>query len=61
MQTITLVGTLFGGIGLFLLAIGMMTDGLKLAAGTSLIKLLSKSSRTTLRGILSGCFMTAVV
>lgn len=61
METITLIGTILGGLGLFLLAIGMMTDGLKLAAGTSLRKLLSESSRTPLRGIFSGCFMTAVV
>ncbi|WP_339720127.1 Na/Pi symporter [uncultured Paraglaciecola sp.] len=61
MQTITLIGTILGGLGLFLLAIAMMTDGLKLAAGTSLRKLLSESSRTPLRGIFSGCFMTAIV
>ncbi|WP_158967625.1 Na/Pi cotransporter family protein [Paraglaciecola sp. L3A3] len=61
MESLTLVGTIFGGLGLFLLAIGMMTDGLKLAAGTSLRKLLSKWSSTPLRGIYSGCFMTAVV
>jgi phosphate:Na+ symporter len=61
MQTITLIGTILGGLGLFLLAIGMMTDGLKLAAGSSLRKLLSESSRTPLRGIFSGCLMTAVV
>ena len=61
METITLIGAILGGLGLFLLAIGMMTDGLKLAAGTSLRRLLSESSRTPLRGIFSGCFMTAVV
>lgn len=61
MDSITLIGTILGGLGLFLLAIGMMTDGLKLAAGSSLRKLLAESSRTPLRGILSGCFMTAVV
>ncbi|MBU2876722.1 MULTISPECIES: Na/Pi cotransporter family protein [Aliiglaciecola] len=61
MESVVLAGTIFGGLGLFLLAIGMMTDGLKLAAGTSLRKLLSHWSSTPLRGIYSGCFMTAVV
>lgn len=61
METAKLVGTLLGGLGLFLLAIGMMTDGLKLAAGKSLRKLLSEWSRTPLRGIFAGSFMTAIV
>ena len=61
METLTLVGTILGGLGLFLLAIGMMTDGLKLAAGSSLRRLLSESSKTPLRGIFSGFVMTSVV
>ena len=61
METIKIAGTLLGGLGLFLLAIGMMTDGLKLAAGSALRQLLSEWSRTPLRGILSGFMMTAVV
>ncbi|NVK10972.1 MAG: Na/Pi cotransporter family protein [Gammaproteobacteria bacterium] len=61
METLTLTGTILGGLGLFLLAIGMMTDGLKLAAGSSLRRLLSKTSRTPLRGIVSGFVMTSVV
>jgi phosphate:Na+ symporter len=39
----------------------MMTDGLKLAAGSSLRKILSEWSRTPLRGIFSGLMMTAIV
>ena len=61
METVILAGTILGGLGLFLLAIGMMTDGLKLAAGPSLRTLLSEWSKTPLRGIFSGYFMTAVV
>ncbi len=61
MQTLALIGTILGGLGLFLLAISMMTDGLKLAAGTSLRRILSESSKTPLRGIFSGFFMTALV
>ncbi len=56
-----LLGTILGGIGLFLLAIHMMTDGLRLAAGASLRKALSQWSRTPLRGIFSGFLMTAIV
>lgn len=58
---ITLVGTILGGLGLFLLAISMMTDGLKLAAGGGLRQLLSKWSSTPLRGIFSGFLMTAIL
>lgn len=60
-ETVKLAGTVLGGLGLFLLAIGMMTDGLKLAAGPALRSLLSQWSRTPLRGIFSGYVMTAVV
>ena len=54
-------GALIGGLGLFLLAVGMMSDGLRDAAGTSLRKLLSNWTRTPLHGVFSGMFMTAVV
>ncbi|NVJ51475.1 MAG: Na/Pi cotransporter family protein [Gammaproteobacteria bacterium] len=61
MEIITLIGTILGGLGLFLLAIDNMTDGLKYAAGASLRAVLSQWSKTPLRGIFSGCLMTAVV
>ncbi|NVK87082.1 MAG: Na/Pi cotransporter family protein, partial [Gammaproteobacteria bacterium] len=61
MEIITLIGTILGGLGLFLLAIDNMTDGLKYAAGASLRAALSQWSKTPLRGIFSGCLMTAVV
>ncbi len=50
-----------GGLGLFLLGVGMMSDGLRDAAGASLRKLLSHWTRTPLHGVFSGVFMTAVV
>ena len=56
-----IAGSAIGGLGIFILAIGMMTDGLKLAAGSSLRKILSEWSRTPLRGIFSGLMMTAIV
>ena len=45
MDSIVLLGNIIGGLGLFLLAIGMMTDGLKLAAGNALRTLLAKARR----------------
>ena len=61
MDSIVLIGNIIGGLGLFLLAIGMMTDGLKLAAGNALRTLLAKWSKTPFRGVLSGAAMTALV
>ena len=61
MEILNTVGSILGGIGLFMLAIGMMTDGLKMAAGPSLRNILSTWSSTPLRGIFSGCLMTAIV
>jgi len=55
------IGMLAGGLGLFLLAVNMITDGLKLAAGHALRDMLTKSTRTPLRGILTGLSITAVV
>lgn len=61
MESVVLLGSIIGGLGLFLLAIGMMTDGLKLAAGNSLRTLLAKWSSTPFRGVVSGAAMTALV
>lgn len=61
MDVMTIAGATLGGLGLFLLAISMMTDGLKLAAGSALRTLLSRWCQTPLRGIFSGFFMTALV
>ena len=51
----------FGGVGLFLLGMALMTDGLKLAAGPALGRLLASSTRTRLRGLGSGILVTALV
>ena len=50
-----------GGIGLFLLGMGLMTDGLKVAAGPSLERILARSTKTRLRGLASGVLVTALV
>lgn len=53
--------TFFGGVGLFLLGMKLMTDGLKVAAGNALREILARGTATTGRGILSGIVITAMV
>ena len=60
-MNLTILGTLLGGIGLFLLGMMLMTDGLKLAAGKALRNILENSTKTPIRGILSGALITSVV
>ncbi|WP_420428349.1 Na/Pi symporter [Algiphilus sp.] len=55
------LGALVGGLGLFLLAVGMISDGLRLAAGDALKELLGRWTSTPLRGIASGALITGVV
>ena len=55
------IGGMLGGIGLFLLGMGLMTDGLKLAAGRALERILASSTKTRLRGLASGALITALV
>jgi len=57
----TMLGSLVGGIGLFMLGMKMMTDGMKLAAGHTLRDILNRSTSTPLRGIFSGAFITSLV
>lgn len=52
---------LAGGLGLFLLAVRMITDGLKLAAGGMLRDLLGHWTYTHTRGIVTGVAITAIV
>ncbi|HXH73286.1 MAG TPA: Na/Pi cotransporter family protein, partial [Mariprofundaceae bacterium] len=56
-----MINGLLGGIGLFLLGMHLMTEGLKLAAGYSLRRILANSTRTPLAGIASGMLITSVV
>ncbi len=55
------IAVLIGGVGLFLLGMTLMTEGLKLSAGPALGRLLASSTRTRLRGLLSGLLVTALV
>jgi len=61
MSMIAILGGLAGGIGLFMLGMGLMTDGLKLAAGPALERILASSTRTRVRGLASGALVTALV
>ncbi|MCK5194926.1 MAG: Na/Pi cotransporter family protein, partial [Desulfobulbaceae bacterium] len=60
-MTISMLGSLVGGIGLFLLGMRMMTDGLKYAAGSSLRNILESSTRTPFLGICTGALLTSLV
>lgn len=52
---------LAGGIGLFLIGMHMLTEGLKLAAGRALPALLERGTATPARGLAAGMLMTAAV
>lgn len=52
---------LLGGLGLFLLGMSMLTEGLKLAAGDGLRAILRGWTRTPARGLVSGALLTALV
>ncbi len=56
-----MLSSLAGGLGLFLLGMTMMTDGLRLAAGPSLERILSGATRTRWHALGSGMLVTAVV
>jgi phosphate:Na+ symporter len=60
-MTLALVNNLVGGLGLFLLGMWLMTDGLKLAAGEALQSILERWTRTPPRAFSSGFLITALV
>lgn len=60
-MTTALVNNLIGGLGLFLLGMWLMTDGLKLAAGEALQAILERWTRTPPRAFSSGFLITALV
>ena len=53
--------SLFGGLGLFLWGMHMLSQGLRLAAGGRLETVLARATGTRFRGLLSGAVTTAVV
>ncbi len=60
-MSLSMIGSLLGGIGLFLLGMVLMTDGLKIAAGKALRDILESSTGTPIRGLLSGALITSLV
>lgn len=50
-----------GGLGLLLLGMNLMTEGLKLASGNALRDILALWTNTRLRGLFSGFLITAIV
>lgn len=52
---------LFGGLGLFLWGMHMLSQGLRLAAGARLEMVLARATDTRFRGLVSGAVTTAIV
>ncbi len=61
MNTFALISGMAGGVGLFLLGMWMMTEGLKLAAGPQLRTMLTRATRSRGRGLAAGVVVTALV
>ncbi|GJQ29854.1 MAG: hypothetical protein HBSAPP03_17380 [Phycisphaerae bacterium] len=53
--------TVLGGVGLFLLGMAVMTDGLRSLAGSALRATLSKAAATPARGAVWGALLTIIV
>jgi len=56
-----MIPMVLGGIGLFLLGMILMTDGLKAIAGPSLNRILARFTNRPILGIFSGAMITALV
>ncbi|MEG3619555.1 Na/Pi symporter [Magnetovibrio sp. PR-2] len=61
MLSLTSIGQLMGGVGLFLLGMMLMTDGLKVAAGRTLKQILERWTDSAAHGLFSGTVLTALV
>lgn len=61
MSVLAQLGAFVGGIGLFLLGMWLMTDGLRVAAGNALRQALARGTRTSARGLMAGIGLTAAV
>lgn len=61
MNALAIASEAFGGIGLFLLGMLLMTDGLRAAGGEALKRLLGEWTSTSLRGLIAGMSITALL
>lgn len=59
-MTFALIAALLGGLGLFLLGMWLLTEGLKVAAGDALRRILDTWTRSAPRGLAAGALITAV-
>ncbi|MCI3205354.1 MULTISPECIES: Na/Pi symporter [Pandoraea] len=59
-EIVKAVSILAGGVGIFLIGMAMMTDGLKLAAGPALERILAGATRTRWQAFASGVLVTAI-
>src|SRR5690606_24665755 len=57
----TTINVLLGGLGLILVGMWLMTDGLKVAAGAALRDLLHSWTNTRMRGLVTGFSITSLV
>ena len=57
----SIISSLIGGLGLLLIGMSMMTDGLKLASGNALRDILALWTNSRIRGLLSGFLITGLV
>ncbi len=60
-MTLEMIGGFAGGVGLFLLGMNLMTQGLMQAAGSSLRRILAAATASPRRGLASGIGVTALV
>ena len=60
-MSVSAIFAFIGGIGLFLLGMRLMTDGLKVAAGDTLRQILTAATRSRWRGLASGVLITTMV
>ncbi|MCA9545146.1 MAG: Na/Pi cotransporter family protein [Myxococcales bacterium] len=56
-----MIGTFLGGVGLFMLGMQQMTEGLEQAQGRAMRRLLARWTHTPIRGMLAGAVVTALV
>lgn len=60
-MTLTMVISLFGGLGLFIYGMHLMSEGLKIVAGNRMKKLLEVLTNNTFKAILVGTIVTMIV
>ncbi|MDH5358328.1 MAG: Na/Pi symporter [Gammaproteobacteria bacterium] len=55
------ISAVIGGLGLFLLGMWLMSDGIKMTAGSELHHFLHRWTKTRLRGLTTGLILTALI